>query len=215
MPILLYNMEDSPPCLMVRLLAKTLGVKLEIKNFNYEKGEHKAPEFVEINPLHTVPTINDNGFIVNESRAILGYLVDKYAKDDSLYPKDPVKRTIINQRLYFDIGTLYQPFLDYYCQVLENGTLGHPSKLARLEEAFQVLDKYLNGQQWVAGNSLSIADYSIVSSVASIECVGFDVGRYPNVTKWYQKAQKTIPGYGEIVGHGCALLAQFYKKCKK
>jgi hypothetical protein len=50
---------------------------------------------------------------VLSSRAIMGYLVDQYGKDDSLYPKDIKERTRINQLLYFDMGTLYQRFCDY------------------------------------------------------------------------------------------------------
>lgn len=52
------------------------------------------------------------------SRAIIGYLADKYGKNDTLYPKDPKKRAIVNQRLFFDAGTLYQRFADAYVRVL-------------------------------------------------------------------------------------------------
>ncbi|PSN29356.1 Glutathione S-transferase D6, partial [Blattella germanica] len=102
-------------------------------------------------------------------RAILCYLVEKYAKDDSLYPKDLKKRTVINHRLYFDIGTLYQSFLDYYCAVFETGKYGEPSKLEILKGSFKVLDNYLDGSAWASGNELSVADYTIAATVASCE----------------------------------------------
>ena len=48
------------------------------------------------------------------SRAIITYLADQYGKDNSLYPKDVKKRALIDQRLYFDMGTLFQLFKSYY-----------------------------------------------------------------------------------------------------
>lgn len=42
------------------------------------------------------------------------YLVAAYAKDDSLYPADIRVRAQVDQRLQFDLGTLYQRFGDYY-----------------------------------------------------------------------------------------------------
>lgn len=51
------------------------------------------------------------------------YLADQYGKNDSLYPKDPRKRAIVNQRLYFDMGTLYQAFAEYYVNIFLNLSL--------------------------------------------------------------------------------------------
>lgn len=57
--------------------------------------------------------------LVPYSRAILGYLVEQYAKDDSLYPKNPKKRAVVNQMLYFDATTLYQRTLNYYVSIVQ------------------------------------------------------------------------------------------------
>lgn len=72
------------------------------------KKEQLKEDFVKINPQHTVPTINDNGFILWESRAIATYLADRDHPDvHRLYPKEVHKRALINQRLQFDCGTLH------------------------------------------------------------------------------------------------------------
>lgn len=48
------------------------------------------------------------------SRAILCYLASAFSKNDSLYPKDIRKRALVDHRLMFDLGTLYQRMSDYY-----------------------------------------------------------------------------------------------------
>lgn len=61
-----------------------------------------------MNPRHTVPTLDDDGFILTESRAIAIYLAEKHFPDGhSLYPKDVKQRARINELLLFDSSTLY------------------------------------------------------------------------------------------------------------
>lgn len=61
-----------------------------------------------MNPQHTIPTlVDDDGFVLWDSHAIMPYLVSKYGKDDSLYPKDLKKRAVIDQRLHFDSNVLF------------------------------------------------------------------------------------------------------------
>lgn len=70
----------------------------------------KTPHIKQINPEHTVPTLDDNGFIIRESHVINTYLIQKYSRADYLYPQDLQKRTLIDQCLYFDCGVI-QPRL--------------------------------------------------------------------------------------------------------
>lgn len=60
-----------------------------------------------MNPQHTIPTLEDDGKKIWDSHAINAYLVGKYGKDDSLYPKDLAKRAIVDQRLHFDSGMIF------------------------------------------------------------------------------------------------------------
>lgn len=215
MTTVLYHAPRSAPCRAVRLLARALGVQLNLKPIETLKGETRTPEFLKMNPQHCIPTIVDNGYVLWESHAILGYLADKYSKDDSLYPKDVNKRGLVNNRLFFDIGTLYAGFFGYYVPVLRTGKLGDPSFKTKIDEGFELLNTFLEGENWVAGSNLTIADYSIVATVASFDVLGYEVNKWKNVSEWYKRAQQTMAGYDEINGEGCRILKQFFDQLLK
>ncbi|XP_055903551.1 glutathione S-transferase D1-like [Eupeodes corollae] len=189
-----YYLPGSAPCRSVLMTAKAVGVDLNLKELNLMAGEHLKPEFVKINPQHTIPTLVDNGFALWESRAIMVYLVEKYGKTDSLYPKCPKKRAVINQRLYFDMGTLYQRFADYYYPQIFAKAPADPEKFKKMEEAFGFLEIFLSGQQYAAGESLTLADIALVATVSTYEVAKFDLSKYPNVAKWYKQCKAVTPG---------------------
>ncbi|CAH1126818.1 unnamed protein product [Ceutorhynchus assimilis] len=215
MTIDFYYLPGSAPCRSVLLTAKALGLELNLKRTNLMAGEHMTPEFLAINPQHTIPTIDDNGFRLWESRAIITYLVNAHGKDDSLYPKDPKKRAIVDQRLYFDIGTLYQRFADYYYPLYFAGVPLDPAKLEKINEALKFLDTFLEGQTYAAGDSLTVADLALVASISTFDVVGYDLAPYKNVTRWFNKIKTTAPGYKEANEDGCIEFKQLVDSLTK
>lgn len=178
------------------MVAKALGIKFNLKLIDTHNKEHLTPEYTKINPQHTIPTLVDNGFAIWESRAILGYLVEQYGKNDSLYPKDPVKRAIVNQRLYFDMGTIYQRFADYFVPIMRLGLPADPEKLKRFEDSVEFFDIFLASSKYAAGDEPTIADYSLLSTWSTIEVTGYDFSRFKNVTRWYNLV-KSLDGVEE------------------
>ena len=75
-------------------------------------GEHKTEEFKKLNPQQKVPALDDDGFFMSESRAIMGYLVDAKSPDNSLYPSDPKARFLIDHRLYYDATVFSKRLID-------------------------------------------------------------------------------------------------------
>ncbi|XP_011202748.2 glutathione S-transferase 1-1 [Bactrocera dorsalis] len=192
-----YYVGGSSPCRSVIMTAKALNVNLNKKILNLMAGEHLKPEFLKINPQHTIPTLVDNGFALWESRAIMVYLVEKYGKDDALYPKCPKKKALINQRLYFDMGTLYKSYSDYYFPQLFAKAPADPELYKKIETAFELLDTFLEGHSYVAGDALSLADIAVLATVSTFDVSGFDFSKYANVAKWYANAKQVVPGFDE------------------
>lgn len=62
----LYYLPPSPPCRSILLLAKMLELELDLKVINILEGEQMKPEFLEMNPQHCVPTLNDDGLVLWE-----------------------------------------------------------------------------------------------------------------------------------------------------
>jgi len=197
----LYYVPGSAPCRAVQLVAKAVGVDLNLKLVNLLAGEQLKPEFIKLNPQHTIPTLVDDGFALWESRAILTYLVEKYGKTDSLYPTDPKQKALVNQRLYFDLGTLYQRFADYYYPQIFAKVPANADNLKKLEDALGFFNTFLENSTYAAGEHLTVADISLVATVSTLEAVvaskfgGPALTNYPNVAKWLEKCKATVPGY--------------------
>lgn len=190
-------MNGSAPCNSVILTAKALGIDLNLKSVNLMNKEHLNPDYVKINPQHTVPTLNDNGFYLWESRSIITYLVEKYGKGSTLIPSDPQQHAIMNQRLYFDM-TLYQKLADYYYPQIMAKQPADPEKFKKMEEAVGFLNTFLEGKKYSVGDSLTLADFSLISSILTFEFMGFDFDKYPNIVRWSKLCKSTLKGIEEI-----------------
>lgn len=110
--LVLYHSPYSPFSRSVLLCCRYLDIDIEVKILDLMKDEQSTPEFLQINPQHCVPTIDDNGFYLWESRAILSYLMELRAPQ--LIPTSPKEKAIVNQRLYFELGDLGKKYADLY-----------------------------------------------------------------------------------------------------
>jgi len=213
MPVDLYSMAPSAPCRSVLMTAKALGVDVNVKPVNLFAGEHMTPEFLKLNPQHNVPTIDDDGFVLNESRAICTYLVRKYGKDDSLYPKDVQKRALVDQRLYFDMGSFYDKFAKVYYPIMFGGATKLDEKAqGEFKSATEFLNLFLEKTKYAAGDQLTLADICLMSSASTME-EGVDnvFSSYPNITSWMQRCKEEIPGYEECNAPGAAEFGKMLK----
>lgn len=213
-PIKLYYLPPSPPCRAVMMTARVLELDLHLITTNIMNGEHMTPEYLKMNPQHTIPTMDDNGFILWESRAIQTYLVNAYGKDDSLYPKNPRQRAIIDQRLNFDLGTLYLRYLNLYTPILFRGEAYDQEKADKFDEALGWLNTFLDGRPFVAGENMTVADITIVVTITNIDAFGYDFSAHENIAKWFERTKKMLEpyGYDEIDVTGAKMLASFLKK---
>ncbi|CAG0904990.1 unnamed protein product [Darwinula stevensoni] len=209
-----YYLNPSPFSRSVMLTAKAVGVELNLKVTNFMKGETKTPEYLKMNPQHTIPTIDDDGFYLYESRAIQRYLANKYGKDDSFYPKDPKARAVVDQRLDFDLGTLSNWFIQYILPIPMGKTNAIPEDAKpKLAEIVQFLDGFIEKSGgFVAGDRITIADHAIVAMISSLEAAELmDLSPYENVTAWLSKCKAEMEGYDEACGQGAAQFGAMLK----
>jgi glutathione S-transferase len=89
------------------LLSRVLDLDIEIRRVNIPKLQHYSEEFRKINPLSRIPVLVDGDFVLTESRAILGYLVNTRKPGSPLYPFDAKKRSLIDERLYYDATAVF------------------------------------------------------------------------------------------------------------
>lgn len=147
----------------VRWTLQELGVEFESVLINLRAGEHRRPEFLALNPAGKLPVLVDGGHVLTESAAIVLYLAEKYP-DGKLLPRDPETRAQHNRWLLFAVTELEQPLW----RITRNTAL-YPKELRQPEDVKQasrefkamaeVLERHMDGRPWVAGDSVTVADF--------------------------------------------------------
>jgi glutathione S-transferase len=186
------------------MAAAEAHIPLECKHIDLFKGEHKAEEFLKINPDHTVPTLVDGEFRLWESRAIMTYLIDKYAPNNDLYPRDLVRRARIDRMLCYDLANVDRRVGEYIRPQLFEKKPADPEKCAELEKVLDYLENHLKDQKFIAAEHLTIADLSITAVLGMLELKDWSFDRWPKVNEWririrehawYAKANEAIEEY--------------------
>ncbi|KAH6913539.1 glutathione S-transferase [Coprinopsis sp. MPI-PUGE-AT-0042] len=170
-------------------------VEFEFVPIDFSKGEHKAPSFVEKQPFGQVPYLDDDGFIVYESRAIGRYIAEKYASQGTpLIPLTDIKKKAIFEQAAsvetanFDAHAatavfekLFKPFFGLPADIP-----AFDAHIKKLEGKLDVYDKILSKQKYLAGDELTLADLFHLPYAALLINDGSKViSDRPNVARWW------------------------------
>nr|P46430.1 RecName: Full=Glutathione S-transferase 1; AltName: Full=GST class-theta [Manduca sexta]AAA92880.1 glutathione S-transferase [Manduca sexta] len=193
MVMTLYKLDASPPARAVMMVIEALKIPdVEYIDVNLLEGSHLSEEFTKMNPQHTVPLLKDDDFLVWDSHAIAGYLVSKYGADDSLYPTDPKKRAIVDQRLHFDSGILFPALRGSLEPVIFWGeTAFRPECLEKVRKGYDFAEKFLTST-WMAGEEFTVADICCVASISTMNdiIVPIDENTYPKLSAWLERCSQ-------------------------
>lgn len=99
---------------------RNLGLEVELKHVDFQKGENKTEEFGKLSAMNQVPVlVDDDGFVLTESRAIASYLINSRCPEgSSLYPMDAMKRAIVDQRLFYDANVVFPAHIEILVKIL-------------------------------------------------------------------------------------------------
>ncbi|XP_053678412.1 glutathione S-transferase 1-1 [Anopheles nili] len=210
----LYAVSDGPPSLAVRMALEALNIPYEHISVDYGKAEHMTDEYEKMNPQKEIPVLDDGGFFLSESNAILQYLCETYASSGELYPKDPKERAVVNHRLCFNLAFLYPQISAYVMAPIFFDYQRTDMGLKKLNIALAAFETYLKraGTKYAAGDSLTIADFPLVTSVMCLEAIAFNIGeKYPTIQQWYTGFKNAHPTLWAITAKGMAEIAEFEK----
>jgi glutathione S-transferase len=190
----LYNVTYSGNSYKVRLLLAHLGIPCEIIEVDILNGASRTPEFLKINPNGRTPVLDDNGFVLAESNAILAYL----AKGTKYLPDDRKKFALIFQWMFFEQYSheLFIATSRFWLQHKPDS----PEKTALLASkrdggwaALRIMEDELAKNDFFVGD-YSIADIALFAYTHVSHEAAFPLDDFPKIKAWIERI-KEQPGF--------------------
>ncbi|GAB6141431.1 glutathione S-transferase [Methylosoma difficile] len=193
----LYHFPISPNSRRVVATLHQLGLDCELHVVDLRKREQMQAEFLQLNPNHMIPILEDGDFVLWESNAIMQYLCSK-VPGNSLLPADAKTQADISRWQFWQsahFGSACGIFISENVIKPAFG-LGEPDlvEVAKGEERFhrfaKVLDAHLVGRDWMVGDAATLADFSVGSLLALAEMAKYPVEPYTEIKRWYAGIEK-------------------------
>jgi glutathione S-transferase len=192
----LYHNPLSSNARRVLLVASQLGIQLEQVFIDLGK-EADRQRLKEVNICGKVPVLEDDGFLLWESCAIMQYLADKHGAE-ALYPKELKARADVNRWMFF-AAQHFSPAIgiltwEYLWKKFVTGQDPDPVEIAK-GEAFvhqhaAVLDQHLATRQWISGDRLTLADFALAAPMMYVSRAKVPVEKYRHLLAWFERMQQ-------------------------
>jgi glutathione S-transferase len=202
---ILYHLPLSPYSRKVRLVLAERRLPFELR---VEKVWERRPEYLEINPSCTVPTlVEDNGMVIPDSRVICEYLEETYP-DTSLLGRNTAER-VETRRLvaWFDekFYTEVTRNLLWEKTIKQQLRLGSPESgalrvgYANLKQHLVYIGWLAEHRRFLAGANLSLADFAAAAQLSALDFIGdVDWSASSPAKEWYAR-MKSRPSFRAIL----------------
>jgi len=198
-----YGDARSGNCYKVQLLMSHLRIEHQWIEVDILAGETRTDEFLARNPNGRIPLLGlENGEHLPESNAILNYL----AEGSDYLPRDALARARVLSWQFFEQYS-HEPyiavarFIATYLGLPEDRRAEYESKQKGGHAALAVMDNALSRNAYLVGRTLSIADFSLYAYTHVAGEGGFDLSRYPAVTRWLARVA-SHPRHVAMAGNG-------------
>ena len=179
----------------VSILLEELQIPYKTCPINIGQGDQFTPKFLKISPNNRMPAIVDhdvNGdpISVFESGAILWYLAEK---TQQFIPEDPLKKKEVLEWLFWQTGNQgpmggqLSHFVNY---APGDHSYSHQRYLNEYDRCLGVLDRRLENQSYIVGDSYSIADIINWPWVLIAKPLGASLDKYPNLNAWRSQVKE-------------------------
>jgi len=215
----IYGMEVSTCTQKVLMVLAEKEYDAELVQVNVLKGEDKLPEHLKRQPFGEVPVLEDDGFVLYESRAIIRYL-DQRLPGRSLTPSDIRTRGLMEQWMSVEQSYFSEPVYDLvrsssvYDMVWNSEAAMHfppppdKAKLAKATEevgrVFDVLDRVLAQQDYLVGPMFSLADVTFMPYIPYLLAAGGGeiLNARASTAAWWKRvsARPSWHKLGKVVG---------------
>ena len=165
-------------------------------------GVVNTPEYRRLNGNRLVPTIEDDGFVLWESNAIVRYLAAKHARG-RLWPDDPILRASADRWMDWQQTTFWPAIRPLFLGLVRTPVdKRDPRALedsrVKTAEVLEILDNQLASNAFVAGDDLTVGDIPLGCAIWRWMALPIERPARPHVQRWFD-ALAQRPAYKAVV----------------